>query len=301
MPLSADTRAWLTLVFLSLIWGTSFILIKKALVVFNPLEVALLRVSLSGLAFTPFFVAAFKKLEWHRWFLYLIIALTGSGIPAILFATAQTQLSSGTAGVLNSLTPIFALIVGILIFKNTTSKYQVIGILMGFVGAAFLILMDQPIGAAAEGSHIWYGLLIVLGSILYGTNVNIVKAKMQHVNSMHLSSFAFFMLGAPLLLLIPLTEIPDKVMTHPLGWQSLGYMAILALVSTVLALIIFYRLVQQTSAVFGASVAYIIPIVALVWGWIDGESLGWTHFAGMGLIITGVYLSRRTPKLVTAH
>lgn len=292
MPLSTEAKAWLTLIFLSLIWGTSFILIKKALIVFDPLEVAHLRVGLSGIAFTPFFIYSFRKLEWHRWGLYLIVALTGSGIPAILFATAQTKLSSGTVGVLNSMTPIFALIIGVIIFKNKTSRWQIIGILAGFAGAVLLILMSDN-GTTTGTNQLLYGSLIFVGALLYGTNVNLVKSKFQHVPSMQLSSFAFFILGAPLMFLVPFTDIPEKVMTHPRGLECLGYLSLLAVVSTVFALIIFYRLVQQTSAVFGSSVAYIIPIVALIWGWFDGESLGWPHLVGMGMIIGGVYLSRR--------
>lgn len=292
MQISTEARAWITLVFLSLIWGTSFILIKKALIVFDPLEVAHLRVGLSGIAFTPFFVYQFKKLEWHRWGLYLIVALTGSGIPAILFATAQTQLSSGTVGVLNSMTPIFALIIGVIIFNNKTSRWQILGIIAGFAGAVLLILMSDN-GSTSGANQLLYGSLIFIGALLYGTNVNLVKAKFQHVSAMQLSSFAFFLLGAPLMLLVPLTDIPEKVMTHPRGLECLGYLSLLAVVSTVFALIIFYRLVQQTSAVFGSSVAYLIPIVALIWGWFDGETLGWPHLVGMAMIIGGVYLSRR--------
>ena len=121
MTNNAELRAWLILIFLSIIWGTSFILIKKSLLAFNPVEVATLRISLSGIAFLPFFLYHVRKLEWHRWWFYLIIALTGSGIPAILYATAQTHLSSATSGILNSITPIFTLLIGIVFFKNATS------------------------------------------------------------------------------------------------------------------------------------------------------------------------------------
>ena len=196
MQLTEEHKAWGTLVVLSLIWGTSFILIKKALFVYSPLEVAILRIGLSGIAFTPFFVYNFKKLEWHRWKLYVVVALTGSGIPAILYATAQTQLSSGTVGVLNSMTPIFALIIGVFIFKNETSKSQILGILIGFLGAVLLILLGENAQEISIINKMLYGSLVIIGAVLYGTNVNLVKAKFQHVNSMHLSTFAFFFIGA---------------------------------------------------------------------------------------------------------
>ena len=298
MSSSSELRHWAILVFLSIIWGTSFILIKKSLVAFNPEEVAILRVGLSGIAFIPFFLYKFRKLEWNRWWFYLIIALTGSGIPAVLYATAQTKLSSATSGILNSVTPIFTLIIGVVIFKNLTSTKQVIGSIIGFLGAAALIMLDRPLDST-EAVPIFYAMLIIIGTVLYGANVNFIKEYFQHVEPIQLSSFAFVLLGLPVSLMIPFTDIPDKVVNHPEGVTSLMALVLLALMSTVLALIIFYKLVQDTSAVFGSTVAYIIPIVALIWGVLDGEFIGWMHMLSMAVILFGVYLIRvgQTPTL----
>ncbi len=298
MSESSELRYWAILIFLSIIWGTSFILIKKSLVAFSPEEVAILRVGISGVAFIPFFIYQFRKLEWHRWWFYLIIALTGSGIPAILYATAQTKLSSATSGILNSITPIFTLIIGVLVFKNLTSRKQVIGSIIGFIGAAGLIYLDKPL-ESDQSVPIFYAFLIIVGTVLYGANVNFIKEYFQDVEPIQLSSFAFVLLGVPVSLLIPFSDIPDKVMNHPEGVSSLMALTLLALISTVLALIIFYKLVQDTSAVFGSTVAYMIPIVALIWGVLDGEYIGWMHLLSMGVILFGVYLIRagQTPTL----
>ena len=291
----SELRAWGTLIFLSIIWGTSFILIKKALIAFNPLEVALLRVTISGVAFLPLFVTQVRKLEWHRWWFYLIIALTGSGIPAVFYAIAQTKLSSATSGILNSTVPIFTLIIAVVIFKASTTKKQIWGIILGFIGVVFLVLLDQPLDNSA-GIPVLYASLIIFGTVLYGANVNLVKEYFQHIPPIQLSSFSFVLLGVPFCILIPLTNIPDKVMHHPEGLESLLALVLLALMSTVLALIIFYKLVQQTSAVFGSTVAYIIPIVALLWGIFDGEFIGWMHIASLVIIIIGVYSIRSGQK-----
>lgn len=298
MSTSSELRHWAILVFLSIIWGTSFILIKKSLIAFSPEEVAILRVGLSGIAFIPFFLYKFRKLEWHRWWFYLIIALTGSGIPALLYATAQTKLSSATSGILNSVTPIFTLIIGVVVFKNLTSTKQVVGSIIGFLGAAALIMLDRPLDSA-DAVPVFYAMLIIIGTILYGANVNFIKEYFQNVEPIQLSSFAFVLLGLPVSLVIPFTDIPDKVVNHPDGLSSLMALVLLALMSTVLALIIFYKLVQDTSAVFGSTVAYIIPIVALIWGVLDGEFIGWMHMLSMGVILLGVYLIRigQTPTL----
>lgn len=291
MTPKAEIKAWLTLLFLSIIWGTSFILIKKSLNAFTPVEVAIVRVAVSGIAFLPMILINFKKLEWHRWRFYLIIALTGSGIPAILYATAQTKLSSATSGILNSVTPIFTLLVGVIVFKNLTSKKQVLGAILGFVGAVFLVLLDRPINTT-ESIPIFYAFLIIIGCLMYGTNINLIKEYFQNVPPVNLSSFAFVLLGVPVTLIIPFTDIPNKVMNHPEGLTSLGALTILALMSTVLALIIFYKLVQETSAMFASTVAFIVPIVAMIWGVFDGEYVGWMHIASMLVIGVGVYLIR---------
>ena len=277
-------------------------MIKRALVAFSPEHVALLRVSISGIAFLPFFVLRIRRLEWHRWWFYVIIALTGSGIPAVMYATAQTRLSSATSGILNSITPIFALLVGVFFFKNATSPKQVIGVIIGFLGAAALIWLDQPINKE-ESVPLIYAGLIIIGCVLYGTNVNLIKEFFQHVKPVELSSFAFVLLGLPLFMSIPFTDIPRLVSTHPDGVSSLVAVSILALMSTTLALVIFYRLVQETSAVFASSVAYMIPIVAMIWGFVDGEFVGWMHLLSMIFILIGVYLIRAgqsSPKVASS-
>jgi len=288
---STELKNWLLLLFLSVIWGTSFILIKRSLLAFTAVEVAVLRVSISAIAFLPIFIYHFRNLEWKRWWFYLIISLTGTGLPAILYSEAQTQLSSATSGILNSMTPVFALIIGIFLFKNSTSKKQVLGTLLGFVGVALLIALDKPLEGGSENT-IYYGSLVVIGTIMYGVNVNLVKEYFQNVSAIELSTFAFVLLGIPILCLIPFTEIPAKVMSHPDGVTSLLAVSALALVSTVMALIIFYTIVQETSAVFGSSVAYIIPIVAILWGLFDGEFIGWMHVVSMATILVGVFLIR---------
>ncbi len=294
MPKSTVLKSWLTLIFLSVIWGTSFILIKKSLIVFSPVEVAILRVAISGLAFTPFFIKYWSDHEWHRWKLYMVVALSGSAIPAVLFATAQTQIGSAIAGILNSTTPIFALIIGMVFFKSTITIRQVSGIALGFIGAVGLIAIDASTDDL--GGQIAYGSLIILGSVFYGANVNIVKEYFTDVTPLRLSTLSFFLVGMPFWLIIPFSDIPTKVVSHPYAIYAVMYLTFLAVISTVFCLYIFYQLVQDTNALFASSVAYLIPIVALVWGFFDGEVLGMWHFISLLIIIIGVYLIRDNPR-----
>ncbi len=285
-----ELQSWVTLIFLSVIWGTSFILIKKSLQAFDPVQVAILRMAISGIAFLPFFIFFVRKLEWHRWRFYILVGLTGSAVPALLYATAQTRISSATAGILNSMTPIFALIFGVVFFGTKTGLKQIAGIVMGFGGATALILSGK--NGAGPSQDLAYGVLIILGTMFYATNVNLIKQYFQHVNSMHLSSFAFVLVSIPAVLLVPFTDIPRIVIEDPFGLTALLYLVLLSVVSTVLALILFYRLVQQTDAVFGASVAYLIPVVALLWGIFDGEYIGIHHLLSLGIIVAGVKMIR---------
>lgn len=251
----------------------------------------MLRVAISAIAFLPFVFIHFKKLEWSRWFYYLLVALTGSGIPAILYATAQTKLSSGTVGILNSMTPVATLIVSAMIFKIASSFRQLIGTVMSLSGAVLLILMsDNGSGGGIDVSQMFYASLILAGCIMYALNVNMVKMYFQHVPPVQLSSFAFVLLGLPFVFIIPFTDVPRKIMDHPHALYSVGALVILAIVSTVLALMLFYKLLQETNAVFASTVAYLIPVIALLWGLIDGENITWVHLLSLLIVIAGVYL-----------
>ncbi|MDX1942668.1 MAG: DMT family transporter [Saprospiraceae bacterium] len=276
---------------MSLVWGTSFILIKKSLEVYSPVQVALLRLGLSGLAFLPLFLYQIRKIDWKRWYFFVLVGLCGSGIPAFLFAFAQMHISSSVAGILNSLTPLFTLLIGIIIFRAKLLWAKVVGVLLGLVGAAMLILFSN--GNNFQGD-VGYSLLIILAAMCYATSTNIVGNKLRDVKSLIVSTFAFASVGIPsFLILITNTDFLHVLTTHPQGLIGLGYVGFLALVGTVLATIIFFKLIQDTNPVFASTVAYIMPIVALLWGLLDGETIGLYHLLGMGLILLGVYLSRK--------
>jgi drug/metabolite transporter (DMT)-like permease len=284
-------QAYLTLIVLSLVWGTSFILIKKSLEFFTPVQVACLRMSLSALAFLPVLFFQRKRMDWNRLPLLMVIGLCSSAIPAILFATAQQKISSATAGVLNSLTPLFTMILGVVIFRVQVKTRQVIGILLGLAGAACLILMGK---GGISNSPVGYALLIVGATICYATGTNLIASKFRDMDSLLVSAGSFGIVGIPMALYLLLgTDFIPRISALPNPWLALSYVATLSWVGTVLATIIFFRIIQQTSAIFGATVAYLMPIVAMLWGVADGEKIGLLHLGCMGVILFGVYLSRR--------
>lgn len=283
-------RAWGTLVLLSLIWGTSYILIKKALTVFTPLQLGALRLSISTLAFLPFLIYHGRQIDWRRWPFLLLVGLTGTGLPSFLFPLAQRGISSSLAGILNSLSPLFTLLLGVLLFRARFIWSKLLGVLIGLAGAVVLVLRGNGDITGSAG----YALLAVAGAFCYAISSNTVATHLSRINSLLISAASFAMVGVPAAIyLFGGTDFVQVLTTHPHGWLGLGYVAILALFSTVLASIIFFQLIQWTGAVFGSTVSYLVPMVAVGWGLADGEALGWPHAVGMILILLGVYLSRR--------
>jgi drug/metabolite transporter (DMT)-like permease len=278
---------WATLVFLAIVWGTSFILIKKALIAFSDYQVASLRIAISGLAFVPVIIWQFKKINWKKWDRFLLVGITGSGIPPFLFAAAQTEISSSLAGVLNGLTTFFTLIIALLFFNQKWDRKKALGVLIGLIGASVIILYNNKI----EGQF-FYAMLIVVAAILYGFNGNFIKWFFDEENPLHISAVSLGLMAPAALIMVFTSDFTAVLQTHPDALFSLGSVTILALMSTVIASVIFFRLIQKTNAVFGSGVTYLIPFVAVLWGVLDGETFYVIYFACLGLILLGVYLTR---------
>lgn len=284
-------KNWLLLIFLSIIWGTSYILIKKAVSVYPPMQVGSLRLSISALFCLPFVWYQWRKIPWGRIKILLLVGITGTGLPSFLFPLAQAHMSSSLAGILNSLTPLFTLILGMLLFKTKFAWGKTLGVTIGLLGAASLFLFGEKAGF--QGS-ITYGFLIVFATICYATSTNLVGFYLRDVSSIIISTISFIMVGIPAMLFLMTTDFTTTLQTHPQGWEALGYIAILAIISTVLASILFFKLIQMTSPVFASMISYLVPLVALLWGLLDEEVISIAHFFGMGLILAGVYLSRKS-------
>lgn len=282
-----DLKSWLILLTLSLIWGSSYILIKKGLVVYSSTEVACLRLTISTLCFLPFLLLRWRRVDWSRWPFLLIVGLAGSGIPAFMFALAQTEISSSMAGLLNSLVPLFTLILGVLLFGAKARLVKFLGLLIGLAGAATLLLFSAKAGM--EGNP-WYGLLVIVGCICYAISSNTVGKYLREMNAVYISAASFSLVGLPALAYLLRTDFVETLQSAAGAWEALGYIALLSIFGTVLASLIFFQLIKRTSPVFASTISYIVPMVAVAWGFADGETIAWPHFLGMGLILSGVYL-----------
>jgi drug/metabolite transporter (DMT)-like permease len=266
-------------------------LIKKGLLYFGAGQVGAMRIGITFLFLAPFALARYDRLSRKDWKYLLLVGLIGSGAPAFLFAAAQRGIDSSLAGILNSLTPLFTMLIGISFFSLKVRWFNVAGVIIALGGAAGLISVS---GGHSFEFNIRYAIFVIIATICYATNVNLVKAHLTHLHPVTITVFSFAVIGLPVLVyLLFFTPIYPELANDPRNWEGVGYIAILAIVGTGLALIAFNKLIKMASPVFAASVTYMIPVVALLWGIIDGEEFQWHYAIWIILIILGVFLVNR--------
>lgn len=280
---------WFFLIFLALIWGSSFILMKRGMEAFSSSQVAGMRIFIAFLFIIPFTFKYVKASDAKDWYKFLGIGLFGNFIPAFLFTAAETGISSSLTGMLNALTPFCTLLIGILLFRATTQANKVIGIAIGLLGAIGLLI---PEDRSALGTNINYGGYVVIATVFYGTSVNLIRRYAGGYHSVTTTCWAMLLVGPLAGFYLLFTDF-SPAMAHPHFWQSLGYVCILAIAGTALSVMIFNLLVKNTGTLFSSSVTYIIPIVAIIWGIFDGEEITFRHLLSILVILLGVYLVNR--------
>lgn len=281
---------------LALIWGTSFILIKQGLKVFAADEVGSLRVASASLFLLPIAIVKLRELKVGDYWKLFTSGMLGIFIPAFLFATAQTRMDSSVAGILNTLTPLFTMIIGAIIFKQKFGRYAIAGIILGFAGTVMLILSRS--GNSVIGFNA-FALLIVLACLFYGSNLNFVKFNIPDLRALTITSVSLMLVGPlALIYLFGFTDFTQKMATQEGAWKAFGFITLLGLMSTAVATILFNKLVKISTPMFVSSVTYLLPIVGVMWGVLDGEQLQAGHLIGMVAIIAGVYLANRKKNKV---
>lgn len=293
-PLKAEKphlTDWIILFSLMLIWGSSFILIKKGLNYFESTQLAALRLSISFLFFIPSGIAALRKVKPSDYHLFVIAGLIGNGIPAFLFARAQMEIDSYMAGILNTLTPLFTLVTGVFVFQSKTRLINVAGVIAGFIGAVGLL------SVAGKGSlelNSGPASLIIVATIGYGFQMNFIKNNLSGYDPVVIASISFLFTGwLALIYLIAGTDFISTLIQTPETWNGLAYISFLAIVGTSMAIVANYHLIRRTSALFASSVTYLMPVVAILWGILDGEAFRASYFVWLLIILCGVYLAGR--------
>lgn len=285
-------KGWLILTLLILIWGSSFILIKRGLQVYTSIEVGAIRIFVSFLVLLPAALKNFHKVDFKTKRFIFLVGLVGTGLPAFLFAQAQTVIDSSLAGILNSLTPLFTLIAGVAFFKHKARLMSVAGVMIGLTGAVGLLY------SKSEGSfefHFGFAIYAILATMLYAFQANLVKTYLNNTPTVVIASLGFFFIGIPAsVLLFGFTDFTTKISTNPNGVITFAYIATLAVFASAIAIILFNKLIQITNPVFASSVTYFIPVVSLFWGIGDGEKYSLQAFLFAALIIMGVFLVNKT-------
>tara|TARA_B100001059_G_scaffold99701_1_gene99322 strand:+ start:2873 stop:3757 length:885 start_codon:yes stop_codon:yes gene_type:complete len=287
-----ENKKWIFLLLLAVIWGSSFILIKKSLIGLSPMQLGSLRIIITGFIL---FIAGFNRLKSlkslsNRSIKWIALSgFLGTFFPAFLFAYAETEIDSAIASILNSIVPINTLLFGFLVFKITSTKRQVFGVLIGFIGAIILISN----GAAIHpNQNYWYALLVIAATVMYAFNINIIKRHLQNIPPLTIAIGNFAVLIIPAFLVLIFSDFfSSQVLQGPNFSLSIFYIFLLSLFGTAIAKVLFNNLVQISTPVFASSVTYMMPIVAVFWGLLDNEVLSlWQGIATL-IILGGVYLS----------
>lgn len=287
-------RNWAYLTGLALVWGSSFILIKRGLEVFSPGELGAYRIVAAATFLLPLSLPRVRHLSVTQIQNLILVGLVGSFIPAFLFAKAQTQLSSSLTGVLNALTPLFVVLIGWLFFKSRITRQNAVGLAIAFIGVVILITVKEGVGFGAFSDINSYAFFVILACTCYGFNLNLIKFRFVELKPIEITAISLLLvLPVALIYLMMGTQFSYKLVTVEGAWKALGYVTLLGVVGTALALILFNMLVKIASPVFASSVTYLIPIVAIIWGVWDGEVLLWGHYLGFAAVIFGVWVGNR--------
>ena len=284
---------WFLLLFISITWGSSFILIKKSLLVFTPYEIGAIRVVGSGLILASIGIPALVRMKKSTLLWVIIAGFFGNFVPMFLFPIAQTQVSSSLAGILDSLVPIFILAFGFLFFGIKSKFSQVIGAIIGFIGAASLIIFSE---GNSEESQFGYALLIILGGASYAVNSLIVKEKIPELDAIKLTAAVYSFWAIPAGIILYFTGIIQNFEMKENYIEPMFYMAFLTIFGTATAMLLYFKLIQNTSAVFASISSYLLPVVAIIWGILDGEEFSFWYILGAILILIGIYLIREKPN-----
>jgi len=277
---------WAIFCILSIVWGSSFILMKEGLTALSAYQVASLRMLFSGLILLPFAISAFKKIPKEKMGTVFLAGFIGNFIPAYLFCIAETNIDSSLAGILNSLTPLFTILVGLSFFKTTINKQKMIGVMIGFIGLCLLFAAGKNISF----QNLSFASLVLVATFFYGLNVNLVGKFLKNIRSIDIVSVAFAFLIIPSTLILYITGYFSMSFNNPHFQQATIASIILGVVGTSIASILFYMLIKRSTIIFASMVTYGIPVIAVAWGVYFGESISILQIGSLLIILAGVYI-----------
>lgn len=282
---------WIYLLILSVIWGSSFILIKKSLLGLTAYQLGALRTIITGIILLSVGYSKLKTIPKTKWKWLLISGLLGSFFPAFFFAIAETEIDSSVASILNSLVPLNTILLGFAVFKIASTKRQILGVVIGFIGTAILILKGSELN---PNQNYLYAGFVIASTLMYAANVNIIKRYLQDVKPLAIAAGNYVFIVIPAFIILIFTDFfSSTTFKNPHFTNALLYVTILSVFGTAIAKVLFNKLVQMSTPVFASSVTYVMPIIALIWGVLDGESFSFIQGLAALIILVGVYLSHK--------
>ncbi|MFM7709495.1 MAG: DMT family transporter [Ferruginibacter sp.] len=290
---------WLLYILLSLIWGSSFILIEASLQALSPMQVASLRIVSAGLFMLPIAVRWIFTFTAKQLAIIFLSGVLGNLLPSFLYCFAESGgIESSFAGALNALTPVFAILVGSLFFGIQTSVQKLVGIFVAFVGCMALFWSRE---GGLEAVPLVPMLLIFGATACYGTNVNLVYRNLKDIPPLPIVAVALLLNALPAMAVLVYAGFFELTFQNPAIRESIGYACLLGIGGSALASILFYVLIQRAGTVFASLVTYGIPFVAFGWGIWDGEALSAASVGSLLVILLGVFLANRKPAQLVAE
>ena len=291
--MSEKLKSWFLLILLSCIWGSSFFLINLGL--FDEHhnarlpadELGALRVAIAFLALSPLFIKNIKYLSRTNVIYLAIAGVCGNGLPPFLFAYAETYLNSSIVGMLNSLVPLFTILIGVIFFKFQITRTHLLGIGIAIIGT-YLIVKEQFESIAISFDSLKPMLAVTLATVCYATSLNVIKHKLGNLKSTAITSLSFFMIAPFAFGYLAYSPFITRVQTQENVMEGIGAILILAILGTAVAVLLFNKLIKMSSPIFASSVTYFIPIVAIIIGWAIGENITTFQISGMSILIIGV-------------
>ena len=288
-------RKWGTLIILSVIWGSSYILIKKGLTGLTPIQLGSLRVIVTTILIAPIGYQKIKKIPKEKLKWVAFSAFVGSFLPAYLFAFAETEISSSVTAVMVSLTPLFTLLISVILFGEELLRKQVLGVIVGFLG--IIVLINNEL--LESSFSLLYVMFVIIAAFCYAVNANVLKYKLPNIPALGIVFMSFLFMFIPAFIILFFSDFPfADFASNPLIIESIIYIIILALFGTAIAKVLYIKLLAISTPVFSVSTTYLMPIIAIFWGLLDGESFQPIQFIGTLIILMGVYLvtKKKAPK-----
>ena len=291
--LNTQTSKWLLFILLSLVWGSSFILMKIGLEHLTAYQVASIRILSAGLVMLPFSIKGWKQVPKNKIIAVIVAGLLGSFFPAYLYCLAEIKIDSALASILNALTPLCAVIIGVAFFQLKITLYKVLGVITGFIGLVLL-----PFAANGEISfvNLSYSLLVLVATVCYGTNVHVVSHYLKEMSSLHIAAVAFSFFILPCIFILWFTGFFNLSFMQSGVAVSLFAASTLGILGTAIATVWFYILVKTAGSIFASLVTYGIPFIAVLWGLMFGETITVLEIVCLMVILAGVYVANRKSK-----